>query len=579
MKVIRLVLLMAVALILLAGIWLRSNRTPRVDMTAYVPADSLIYIEANSLPKVADSILATDAWRALAPPAGINSSFSQLGWMSKLAAWTGIGSAETVVLSRAQIAVTVLALDTVEEGDNLTLKPRFALVAETHTSEARTRATIEKRLTEFARRAYNAAPQIERKEVDGAQFTTWSAPTGGRRIIAATAGSIAIVANDEEAVKACLAVRRGERASLASNARLEAMRVSVSGGDDDALAFGYVSPTGAARILEAAATIYAGQFSTDPRALSFAASILPRLSSKFLGDVGWSTHLRSGSIEDRYYLALPNDIAARLREPLTPSTNVNAQTIGDFLPPTTYSFSHYDYRDPEAAWRGLNAIVSSQLDMAGAFFLTSLLEASLKPYGIEDPKSFLRAIGPQIITARLNDGGASTVTIVQVRDEKALRAFVAKRLGRDARIERIGDAEMLVAHDAERGAASFVTDRLIMGLSANVRRCLEARAHGPTLADAQFFQRARDLTASNSDLTPRVVTYTNDETFARTFILNIASQDALRARPLNSQALGRALNELTYSVSETQLMDEGFMKTTRSSFGQIGEIFNRLASQ
>src|SRR5919206_351639 len=98
----------AIALVVAAALWLWWNRPQRVDMAGYVPADVLVYLEANSLPEIVQGLSQTDAWKALAPPAGISSYIGEVGWLSRLPALTGIGSAETVVLSRAQIAIAVL---------------------------------------------------------------------------------------------------------------------------------------------------------------------------------------------------------------------------------------------------------------------------------------------------------------------------------------------------------------------------------------------------------------------------------------------------------------------------------------
>jgi hypothetical protein len=57
----------------------------------------------------------------------------------------------------------------------------------------------------------------------------------------------------------------------------------------------------------------------------------------------------------------------------------------------------------------------------------------------------LRLIGSQAVTARLDNTGASTVLIVEAKDEKALKTFIAGRLGATPRVERIGDAELLIS--------------------------------------------------------------------------------------------------------------------------------------
>jgi hypothetical protein len=570
MKFLRKAILVFLALLLILTILIWWNRPRKVNMAAYVPADSLVYLETNDLPDIASGVVSTDAWKALAPSAGIKSNLGNLSWLSRLVSWTGIGPADSVVLARAQVAVTVLGLDAADAGDALKIKPRYAVVVETHTGESRTRTAVEKRIGDFARRAYGE-PRIEQKEVDGAKFITWIAPVGERRIVAAVMGSVAILGNDEAAVQACLAVRRNERPSLAGNPQVEEMRGRVGG--NDALAFGYISPEGTARILELAATVYAGQMSSDPRAQSAAASILPPLAKKILGGAGWSAHISNGVVEDRYFIALQNGVAAKLQSMLVSQPGMTI-TAGELLPAEVYSLSRYNYRDPAQAWRGLGDAIISQADTLGSILITRLLEASLKPYGIDEPGSFLQAIGPEIVTARLDDSGSSTVTIVEVRDEQTLRDFVSKHLGAKSRVEVVGDVEMLVSSNEKHEAASFVGGHLILGTDENLRRCLEARKLGRTLEADDEFQRTRSLISATSSA--NVATFTEDYSPARSFIRAIATQQGVRERPVNGQELEGALRRLRYAVSETAIVDGGVEKKTRSSFGQLGTFASQF---
>ncbi len=573
MKIARTLLLLTGGIVLLASIWLWWNRYQRVDMAAYVPAETLVYLEANSLSDITSAVTSTDAWKALAVPAGIRPDLGKLGWVSRLAGWTGIGPADVVVFSRSQVAVAVLGFDAADAGETLKVKPRYAVVIETHTSSARARAAVEKRIGEFARRAYTD-PRIERKQVDGTEFITWSSPSGERRIIASVIETVAVIGNDEQAVRACLSVRRGERQNLSGDAQIEAMRERVAG--HGALAFGYVSPVGAARLLEVAATIYAGRISEDPRAQSAAAATLPQLASKILGSVGWSARMTGGIVEDRYFLSLQNGVTARLRDPLIPPDNVNLG-VSEFLPAGTYSISRYNLRDAAAAWRGLNGAIISQLDTLGAFLVSQFMEVTLKPYGIDQPDVFLRAVGSEIVTARLDDTGASTVTIVEARDEKTLRELVARRLGAGIKTEQVGEALMLVSADEERGAASFIAGRLIMGGTASVRRCLEARAKSETLAQAMAFKEAGRLAAMNSPAS--VLTYTDDKAPARSLILSVAGQRGASVQPFKEGEVERSLSQTPYAVSATRLTEGGFEKTTRSSFGQFGALAAQFAPE
>jgi len=572
MRFLRKVILVFLVLLLVLAIWIWWNRPRKVNMAAYVPADSLIYLETNDLPDIATGIISTEAWKALAPFAGIKSNLGNLNWLSRLASWTGIGPADAVVLSRAQIAVTVLGLDAADAGDTLKIKPRYAVVVETHTSESRARTAIENRVGDFARRAYGE-PRVEQRETDGAKYIIWIAPDNERRIVAAMMGSIAVIGNDESSVQACLAVRRNERPSLDGNPQLAEMRRRVGG--SDALAFGYVSAEGSARLFEMWATIYAAQSSLDSRAQSALASLLPPLAKKILGGVGWSAHLAEGAIEDRYYLALQHGVASKLKSALTTRQDM-ILTVPELLPAETYSLSRYNCRDPAQAWRGLNVAITSQADTLGSIIITRVLDALLQPYGIEEPDSFLSAIGSEIATARLDDANSGTVTIVEVRDEKPLQKFVTQRIGAKPRIEVVGEVVMLISNNEKRDAASFVGGHLILGNAENVRRCLEALRLKQTLsADDDFRRTTNHTSATNS---ANVATFTEDYEHARSFMKAMSNQRGLRERPINEVALENALKGLRYAVSETQIVEGGFEKKTRSSFGQFGTLASQFST-
>ncbi|HEY0547868.1 MAG TPA: hypothetical protein VGC91_20985 [Pyrinomonadaceae bacterium] len=575
MKLLRRLLPYIIALLVLSAAWVWWNRPQKVDMASYVPADSLVYLEADNLPEIASSLTHTDAWKALAANAGIKSGLGEIGWLSRFASWTGIGTADAVVLSRAQVAVTVLGVEAADGGESLNVKPRIALVIETHTGASRTRAAIEKRVGGFARKAYGD-PHVEERDEDDAHWITWSGATSDRRIIAATTGSLAVIGNDETAVRACLAVRRGERASLAGNPELEEMRRRAST-SKDSLAFGYISTQGAAQLFEVMAALYVGQMSQDAQAQSLAANILPQMARKILGSIGWSTRLAGGEIEDSYFMSVKNDADARLRDALAaaPATQFRA---GELLPSDAYSATRYATRDPLAAWRGLNFSISSQLDPVLSVMVSPFLKAALRPYGIEEPDAFLQAIGNEIITARLDSKGNSTLLIVEARDEKVLKDFVTKRFEKSKpQTERIGDAELLSSADEERGAASFVAGYMLFGAKASVRRCLLARQQGQTLASAQNFKQAVGIASAIGS--SHTITFTGDDAPAREFITLIASQRVVQSGNMNQQELEKSLKGLPYAVSETQLVEGGIERKTRSAFGQLGVIATQFATK
>src|SRR5688572_27993466 len=104
-------LLAVLGILLLASVaWLWWNSPRRVEMTAYVPADSLLYLELNILPKIATDMTRTDAWAILVTDPDFKPDLFRVTWLTRLALWSGIGSAEQVILARAQFALFAMSL-------------------------------------------------------------------------------------------------------------------------------------------------------------------------------------------------------------------------------------------------------------------------------------------------------------------------------------------------------------------------------------------------------------------------------------------------------------------------------------
>lgn len=563
----RRLLLTASVLILLLAVWLWWNRPQTEDMAARAPADALIFLEANNLPDIVGGLTSTNAWRELAPPAGLKQNFGGLSWLSGAVAWTGVGPAESVVLARAQVAIVVTGFEAAEEPEQaLHIKPHAAIIVETHTSRWRTQPALEKLIGDFTRRAAGES-KLERKEAGGASFTTWPNSRGGLPIIAAFTDSGAIIGNDEATVQTCLAVERGERPALTSDPLLAEMRERMRA--DDALAFGYVPAAGARRLLAIAALTYAGQLADDQRAQSAAAILLPQLANKLLGGAAWSVRAGDDALTDTYFIATPTGPPPRLRDALTAAAPP-ASSLTTLLPPDVYQITRYSFREPAVTWRELHAALSSQLDITVAPFVDRFLDESLKPFGIAEPREFLSAVGPELATARLDETGERLLFLAQVRDREALRTQVKKHLG-SMRVERLGDAELWVSADEERGAACFVGDYLLLGGADDLRRCLAAHAATRTLTTSDAFKRAQQ--ATTTDEPAGVTTFYDDRAATRAFITLLARQKLLRGgNAPDDAAFRRALDARAYAVSETRPVEGGFEKRTRSAFGQFGAL-------
>jgi hypothetical protein len=300
--------------------------------------------------------------------------------------------------------------------------------------------------------------------------------------------------------------------------------------------------------------------------------VLPQLINQTIGSVGWSARATGAGVEDDYFLTLPGEMSQRLQAPLAAGSSTDSGA--ELFPQDVYQVSRYSFRSPEDAWRGLGAALSSQVDVSRATIITLALEALLKPYGVEQPKEFLRACGPEVWTARLDAASERKILVASVLDREALLQQTRVYLGRGARTERVGDIELLISSDTERGAASFVGDYLLLGAEEDVRACIAARAEGKTLKNAEAFKAsARGL----FDESAFARTLTDDRDSIRSLLSSFARSGDSGLRRANPSALEAAIARRAYSASETRLVEGGFEKRTRSSFGLFGEIVTRFA--
>ncbi len=121
---------------------------------------------------------------------------------------------------------------------------------------------------------------------------------------------------------------------------------------------------------------------------------------------------------------------------------------------------------------------------------------------------------------------------------------------------------------------SIIADRLLLGGADDLRRCLNAHATGQTLSA----ERLRASLPSVVGDPAAVLTITDDEEPTRALLSFIARQGT--ARPVHATdepGLRRGLRALPYAISETRLVEGGFERRTRSSFGQFGTIVLQFA--
>jgi hypothetical protein len=527
--------------------WVYWQYPARVEMAGYIPAETLIYLEVNDLPGALRDFTATDAWRELAPQFGVRQDFGDFGWLSRFLAAANLGSTETIVFGRSQIAVALMNVEAAaSEEETLKIKPSYAVVIETKSFQSNAERFVEKQIGDFASRQFGEASR-EKLIRENQNWTIFRSTKDDRKLFAAVAGGTIIFGNDETAIKLCFDAKNELRPSLAQSPRLAEMRANTEA--SKALAFGFATNEAVKKLSNIGAVLFAGQIADEPAAMSLIAQSLPPMIEKTVTGTAWSARLTNGKIEDRYFIAVPPDLASRLREPLAAS-NKAAINSADFLPADAHSISIYNLKDAGAAWRGMILAISSRLDTLGAAAFAQVAGKLLEPYGVRQPNDFLSAAADELTTARLSEKEKETVAIVKIGDANRMLAAIEPTTKENNR------------------AATFTNGTLLLGENQDVAKCLAVQES--SLARTNFWQ---DFTASKiSANTPFVRTLTRDSQSPTSFIRIFADEKFKQAAPDFSKN-----PSLTISIAETSLKENGFERRALSPFGLIGTLAANFA--
>ena len=554
MKILRsLVVLICLALVLaLIALWW--NRPVKVDMSDYVPADSLIYIEINSFTDLAKAIQETEAWQTTSTALG-NRSKPQ-GSLAFLAARSGIGPVEAVVSTRAQMALVVVGVNTAEKENSLRIKPEVALVVETHTAGWRIKSTVVKNLKRLAEFAYGSSTCTERTA--GADFVECVESSGSRKLIGAIDGTVVIIANSDKAVQNCLEVRSGQRPSLHTDPELLIAKKSL--GSDSALSFGYVSQANSAKLFSLGAPLLLGKAPGDQQL----EQLLGNSAAKILRGIAWASKATGGRIEDRYQISLEPEVTKRL-EPAFEPTKSN-DDFWKLVPDAFRSLTVYKSSDPQTAWFSLNSAAATKLDAMSSMLFASLLKAGLSGYGIENPRDVLGSMAPPVVTIRpvLGDG---SLLLARVKDQEQLRRSLTSDLLRE------GKGQILTGSQSEPDknhefAAVFLDGSVILGKTENVAVYLAQLRNGEMIT-TDHSNVLRSLEQKHS---AAITTYTSERESLTTVV---SALSLLNGHPLSDAELvevRKRLNKFNVSFTESRLNSNGIERVSLSAFGQFGNL-------
>jgi hypothetical protein len=555
MKFLRPLLALGLLVIVLVAVWLWWSLPAKVDMADYAPADSLVYVEFNNPAAVVHAIQNSTLWQAAAPIT--QSKPASQSRVAATAARAGLGPLPAVLFARAQVALAMIGMNTIEEENSLKVRPEFALIVETHTSKWRIKPAAVEAVKQLANFSYGASMCTERSA--DADYVECSVSGSERKVIGAVDGTLVVIGNSDNAVRSCLEARRGVRPTLRTDPEMVKVRSSVV--SDKTLGFGYVSPANSAKLFSWVAPLMILQSPGDQQLQQ----LLAVSAGKVLRGVAWTASSAPQGIEDRFLFSLDPGVVSRLQPAFTESEP--DEGFWKFVPEGFQSLTIYRNKAPATAWSSLSSAVSFKLDAVPAALFGTLLKSSLSVYGISNPKEALTVLNPPLLTLKPSESAAEAILVARVNDPDRLKQSLAE-------VEILEGLES--NPDAKKEfTAVFVNDYVLLGKTENVRAGLLAIRKG---VDADPKKYHNYLSQASNEREGVIVTFTNDEERVNNFLSTLVQ---LQGRKLSTQELESLRNVVRtagVAATDTRLNAFGIERRTRSAFGQFSTLTSLLQS-
>ncbi|MBC7901757.1 MAG: hypothetical protein H7070_17090 [Saprospiraceae bacterium] len=500
------------------------------DIRTVIPADALIYLEADDLGKAVSAIAENKMFQQMAKS---KPDLSALKGIKIAVAVTGFETSEQPVT---------------EENSVLNFQPRFVAVVETNAWNFQAVSFTENKLGEFINEVYGGGVELETSDKNEGKYFIWTSQDG-RKAYALVQGSVIFFGNDESAIEKCLAAKRGESDSIAKNPKVTT---------GDRLAFGYVSNDGIAQIANLAGIHLAMASSEEGEVKSFVARVLPEILRGSVKEVTWTAAKTETGIEDKFTIATAPEVARVFDETLVPAGSTDAN-LAAYLPADVLSATRYDLKDPQIAWRSVLLTAQKQTDSVSGNLIAAFSGSLFEPFGIEDAELMLSSVGPQILTGKFDTAGENVVVIATVKEPQKARNAIAKEISFARSPEKQLNADVWKSDDGEISAA-FIEDKLIIGDAGSVLKCLQAKMDGVNFTKSELFKQFSEGKAVS-------VTAGKDFESAGKIVEVLAEKKAAdEANPINF-------------VTETRFNKNGIERRTVSDFGLIGSIIEQFGKE
>src|SRR6266511_4126462 len=438
--------LIILLLSLAVGAWIYARRPKPVVMASYAPETALGYLEINNWPQLIDNLTLTEAWRELAPAYGIP---NELDYFGKIGLWpfgdwiarmTGRG--EAAMLARSQFALVITGLEV--RGEQV--KPRIALIAETHSDADFLREVAGKRLPQFAERAFGRFVK-EGGEYAGIPFEIWRAGDSDKQLLTAQIDGELILANHPEPLRDCI------------DTRSKAATAGMMG------------------------------------------DVFTNFSSRATDGIAYGASFENGAVVDRYMLLCKPDLADALRAAVKPAgpqrPNSGAQRgaeIMDVIPAEARDVTLIGVENPIKALDGIEAAISARVGVGHSIVLHTFIIGALDVFlGIKENDKADGAIGDEIANFNMTGEAKDRVWLISQRNEAFVETLIERVFTeRGAKLlrEQYKGREIFTSSDARHGAAVIVGDFLALGARERLTQLIDARQSGRSFNDSPHLAAA-----------------------------------------------------------------------------------------
>lgn len=556
-----------IVVLLAAGGWFYARRPQRIEIASYVPGSALAYLEINDWPLLVEHLSSTQAWQRLAPDYGLSGQFDHLGklgwlgWLGSLGwpertAGLAAGS-EVAVLARAQFAIVVTGIEV--RGEEV--KPRLALIAETQSSAQAVNALIEKRLPELAEKAFGRSIK-ETSEYSGVRITGYRPASGAegseRRMLSAQIEGEWILANQSDALQACIDTRLGRAPAMASNFYLQNARPVVAHSGEF---FGFITGDGVTRLLRMGTHLMSGGVVTKAVLAGAVGDVLTDLSTRVSDGLAFGTGFENGMVVDRYALLFKPDLVDRLKQAIKVSQSEPSAPA--MVPSSAREFTLIRVENPNRTLDKIEASVSARIGAGQSFLLHQFLIGAREAFlGVKSGESLEAAIGDELLSFSLSTEFEDRVWLIAARDRAALGRIVENYLrhnGSTATRQNYRGVEILSSSDPQKNSAVFLENFLALGGRKQLNHLVDAhRRNEKIITSDQYTAAGKPLQQSP------IVSYSSVSDESAGMMATIARW---AGSPSNSNPAGAGW--LPYAVSATSLNSQGIYLESRSPFGNF----------